>query len=458
RNGSLLARAVRVGRDTALARIIELVRKAQNSKPPISRLADRVAAVFVPVVVVIALATALIWYLVGPEPRLTYMLVTAVTVLIIACPCALGLATPISIMIGIGKAAERGILIRSGDALQQASNLTTLVLDKTGTVTEGRPRVIRFETGWGNDSNTAQTLSQQRLLALLHALELRSEHPLAEAVVRYAEEQLQSAPAVLSVEDFANRSGQGIVASVEGVRVCVGNRRLMDAQGINLDAITLPVADWQAAAETVVYVALDGVCRALLSIVDPIRSDAKAAIARLHGEGLQVVMLSGDNQATAQAVARQLGIDQVFAELQPADKLAQIQSLQAQGERVGMVGDGINDAPALSQAEVGFAIGTGTDVAIESADVALMQASLHGVADAIALSRATLSNIRQNLWGAFIYNGLGIPVAAGLLYPLTGLLLNPVIAGLAMSLSSVTVVSNANRLRMFRFAEHPRAE
>ncbi|WP_246481109.1 heavy metal translocating P-type ATPase [Motiliproteus sediminis] len=437
--GSLVARAARVGRDTALARIVDLVQKAQNSKPPISRLADRVAAIFVPVVVVIAGLTALVWFLVGPEPRVTYMLVTAVTVLIIACPCALGLATPISIMIGVGKAAELGVLIRSGDALQQASRLTTVVVDKTGTVTEGQPRVTAVQRlGEGGE----------QWLQALYLMERRSEHPLAEAIADYAAQQYDrpGEPDVLSFEAIA---GQGVRATVEGVTYCAGNRALMASQGVDTTVATEQAEQWHAAAQTVVYVAADGQLLALLAITDPVREDAAAAIARLQQDGIRVVMLSGDNSATVKAVAQSLGIDEARAELQPEEKLQVIAELQQQGQRVAMVGDGINDAPALSRADVGFAIGTGTDVAIESADVALMKASLHGVADAIELSRATLTNIRQNLWGAFIYNGLGIPVAAGLLYPLTGMLLNPVVAGLAMSLSSVTVVSNANRLRWF---------
>ncbi|OMH31775.1 copper-translocating P-type ATPase [Motiliproteus sp. MSK22-1] len=438
RSGALTFKATRVGKETVLAQIIEMVRKAQNTKPPISRLADQVSSIFVPVVLLIAVMTALIWYNFGPEPQVVYMLVSATTVLIIACPCALGLATPISTMIGVGKAAEHGILIRNGEALQKASRLTTVVVDKTGTLTAGQPSVTDFET-FG-------TLDRTELLAITHALESRSEHPLGEALAAFAKPQATD----LNPVHFEALSGMGLQADLEGKKVLIGNPRLMAQANIDIQQAQTLAPTWEGQARTVVYMAVDGQFSALFGIADPLKPDALSAIQRLKRDGVKVLMLTGDNPATAAAVARATDIDDYRAQLLPEDKLTEIRRLQAEGEVVGMAGDGINDAPALSQADVGFAIGSGTDVAIESADVTLMRGSLHGIADAIELSRATLTNIKQNLWGAFAYNSLGIPIAAGLLYPFTGLLLSPVIAGVAMSLSSVTVVSNANRLRFFQ--------
>tara|TARA_R110002167_G_scaffold208253_1_gene412293 strand:+ start:15405 stop:18290 length:2886 start_codon:yes stop_codon:yes gene_type:complete len=438
RSGALTFKATRVGKSTVLAQIIEMVRKAQNSKPPISRLADQIASIFVPSVLLIAVATALIWYNIGPEPQIVYMLVTATTVLIIACPCALGLATPISTMIGVGKAAEHGILIRNGEALQKASRLTTVVVDKTGTLTAGQPKVT--------DVQLFGTLGEQRTLALVHTLESRSEHPLGEALVAYAKPEATN----LNLSNFQALSGLGLQAVIEGQTLMIGNPRFMAQQQVDIEPAKALASDWEQQARTVVYMAVDGQLSALFGIADPLKPDALAAIQRLQRDGVKVMMLTGDNQATAAAVAQATGIDDFRAQLLPEDKLAEIRRLQAEGEIVGMAGDGINDAPALSQADVGFAIGSGTDVAIESADITLMRGSLHGIADAIELSRASLKNIKQNLWGAFAYNALGIPIAAGVLFPVTGLLLNPVIAGVAMSLSSVTVVSNANRLRFFK--------
>ena len=441
RSGSFLFQARRIGKDMALARIIELVRQAQNSKPAIGRLADRISAVFVPTVLIVAVLTFLVWFNFGPDPRLSYALVTAITVLVIACPCALGLATPISIMVGVGKAAEHGILIRSGEALQRAGQLSTVVLDKTGTVTLGQPRVTAVEAGGG--------IAEDELLRLAASLEAGSEHPLAEAVVESARVR-GLAPA--AAEGFTATAGGGVAGTVEGRWVVLGNPRFLTAQGIEL-------RDWRARgealaaqAQTPLYVAVDGRVAGVLGVSDPIKPDARAAIDALHAAGLKVVMITGDHRVTAAAVARELGIDAVRAEVLPADKAAEVAALQARGEIVGMVGDGINDAPALARADVGFAIGTGTDVAIESADVTLIGGSLLGVLDAIRISRATVRNIRQNLFGAFVYNTLGIPIAAGALYPLIGMLLNPMIAGAAMALSSVTVVSNANRLRGWRSA------
>ena len=443
KTGSILYRAIRVGSDTALARIIKLVRQAQNSKPPIGKLADNIAAVFVPVVMVIALLAALVWFSIGPEPRAVYAIVTAVTVLIIACPCALGLATPMSVMVGIGKAAEAGILIRNGEALQTASQLTTMVLDKTGTITTGQPAVIEI------DAHCDQT--QNELLLLAASLESHSEHPLAQAFLDAA--KLQELE-LLAIEGFEAIAGHGIKGQLGDQTLLFGNKRLMDDAGVTLNAEALVNSKRMAGnAWTPMFLASSGQLIAIFAVADPVKPESIEAIKRLQTDGLNVVMLTGDNQRTAEAVARQVGITQVRAEVLPQDKKNQVEELQKQGERVGMVGDGINDAPALALAHVGFAIGTGTDVAIESADITLMRGSLHGVADAIDVSRATMKNIRQNLFGAFIYNSVGIPIAAGLLYPIAGMLLNPIVAGTAMAFSSVTVVSNANRLRMFRFTK-----
>jgi Cu+-exporting ATPase len=445
KTGSIFFQATRVGADTALARIIKMVRQAQNSRPPIGRLADVIAGVFVPTVMLIAITAGLVWFNFGPDPRAVYATVTTVTVLIIACPCALGLATPMSVMVGIGKAAEAGVLIRNGEALQTASQLTTMVLDKTGTITEGQPAVVEITTlgDWSEDD----------VLRLAAGLEAGSEHPLAEAVLDAAKKNGFDLPAV---DGFQAISGQGVRGRVDGKNILLGNERLMQTALRELEVeverkwreTSLEMAQ---KAWTPMFLAVDGRLAALIAVSDPIKADSVDAIRRLHADGLKVVMLTGDNRHTAEAVARQVGIDEVRAEVLPDDKKNQVAALQQLGERVGMVGDGINDAPALALAHVGFAIGTGTDVAIESADITLMRGSLHGVADAIEVSRATLHNIRQNLFGAFVYNAAGIPIAAGVLYPLIGVLLNPVIAGAAMAFSSVTVVSNANRLRRFRY-------
>ncbi|MBI3569843.1 MAG: copper-translocating P-type ATPase [Gammaproteobacteria bacterium] len=467
-SGTFLFQAKRVGSDTALARIIEMVRRAQSSKPAIGRLADKISSVFVPTVLIIAVLTLLAWFNFGPEPKLSFMLVTTMTVLIIACPCALGLATPISIMVGVGKAAEFGILIRNGEALQQAGKLTTVVLDKTGTVTAGHPTVTMLvptagfdEAATGADLMAGRTsaasrdteshrgprlgpIGETRLLLLAASLEAGSEHPLAQAIVEAARARSLS---LLPLSGFEALTGRGVRGNVDGKPVFFGNARLMEEQGIVLGELPARAAQLAEQAQTPMYLAVDGKAAGIVAVADPIKPDSKAAIARMHVLGLKVVMITGDNRATADAVARQVGIDEVLAEVLPGDKAAKVAELQGRGEIVGMVGDGINDAPALAQADVGYAIGTGTDVAIESADVTLMRGSLHGVPDAIAISRATVRNIKQNLFGAFIYNVLGIPIAAGVLYPFIGLLLNPVIAGAAMAMSSVTVVSNANRLR-----------
>ena len=438
RSGTFLFKATRIGSTTALARIIEMVRQAQNSKPAIGRLVDKVASVFVPAVLIIAVLTFMVWFNFGPEPKSAYVLLTTMTVLIIACPCALGLATPISIMVGVGKAAEYGVLIRNGEALQRAGQLTTIVLDKTGTITEGKPTVSALIPAAANEDE---------LLRLAASLEVGSEHPLAEAIVAAARERDL---ALHSIANFAAIAGHGVEGEVNGQKLLLGNRRLMDEHGIAVDALRVRAEALAQQGQTPMFLAVNGSLAGVVAVADPIKADSKAAIARFHRAGLKVVMLTGDNRITAAAVAQQVGVDEFFAEVLPADKASKVVELQQRGEVVAMVGDGINDAPALAQADVGFAIGSGTDIAIESADVTLMRSSLHGVVDAIEISRATVRNIKQNLLGAFIYNTLGIPVAAGLLFPFTGLLLNPMIAGAAMALSSFTVVSNANRLRWFK--------
>ena len=437
--GTFLYKSTRIGGDTVLAQIIELVRHAQASKPAIGRLVDKVAAVFVPAVMIIAVLTFMAWMNLAPERGIAYALVTTMTVLIIACPCALGLATPISIMVAVGRAAERGILIRNGEALQQAGHLTTIVLDKTGTVTEGMPRVtdIVAAKGWTEDD----------LLQLAASLEAGSEHPLATAIVTAADEKMLT---LFKAVEFDAVAGHGVRGEVEGKRLLLGNERLLQEAGVALDDWADKVTALAEKGRSAMYLVCDGQVAGLLAVADPVKADSREAIARLHANGLKVVMLTGDHRITAEAVAREVGIDSVLAEVLPQDKDKHVEKLQAQGEIVAMVGDGINDAPALARANVGFAIGSGTDVAIESADITLMRGSLHGVADAISLSRLTLRNIKQNLFGAFIYNALGIPIAGGILFPLFGILLNPIIAGAAMAMSSVTVVSNANRLRLIK--------
>ncbi|WP_323845510.1 heavy metal translocating P-type ATPase [Microbulbifer magnicolonia] len=442
KNGTLLFAAEKVGAETRLAQIIEMVKNAQSSRVPIARLADKISAIFVPAVMIIAIVSALIWFNWGPDPRAAHMLVVLTAVLIIACPCALGLATPMSVMVGVGKGAEYGVLVRNGKALQQASNLTTLVVDKTGTLTEGAPKLTDLETVGDGDAD--------ELLALLASLEQGSEHPLAEAVVAAARERNLD---LLPLSEFEAITAHGVSGTVDGKKILLGNRKLMQRENIDIAAWHERADELADLGRTAMYAAVDGAAAGIIAVADPIREDANAAIARLLRLGLRIEMLTGDSSATADAVAQQLGIDRVHAELLPEDKERIVGDLMAQGQRVGMVGDGINDAPALARADVGFAIGAGTDVAIETADITLMRSSLHGVANAIELSRATLRNIKQNLFGAFVYNTLGIPIAAGVLYPFTGALLSPVIAGAAMAFSSVTVVSNANRLRFFQATE-----
>ncbi|MDH5369778.1 MAG: heavy metal translocating P-type ATPase [Gammaproteobacteria bacterium] len=437
--GTFLFQSKRIGADTVLAQIINMVRQAQSTKPAIGRLVDKVASVFVPVVLIITVITFLLWFNFAGESALSYALVTSMTVLIIACPCALGLATPISIMVGVGKAAENGILIRNGDALQQAGKLTTIVLDKTGTVTEGKPAVTEIVAVENGDENT--------LLKMGASIEAGSEHPLASAIVEYAKEKELT---LIKTEKFEAITGHGVKGVLDGETILFGNARLMKNNNVDISTLEPKAAQLSAQGRTSMFLSANGKLQGIIAVADPVKKDSVEAIKRLHDLGMKVVMLTGDNLQTAEAVAKQVGIDEVIAEVLPQDKSAKVVSLQNSGEHVAMVGDGINDAPALAQANVGFAIGSGTDVAIESADITLMRGSLHGVADAIAISRATLRNIKQNLFGAFIYNTLGIPIAAGILYPVMGILLNPMIAGAAMAMSSVTVVSNANRLRFFK--------
>lgn len=437
-HGSIIYEATRVGSETALAQIIKLVKKAQGSKPAIGRLADRISSVFVPTVMLIAVVAALVWYNVGPEPAVVHMMVAATTVLIIACPCALGLATPMSVMVGVGKAAEYGALIRQGDALQTAGKLDLVILDKTGTITEGHPAVTRVHAVNGDE---------HQLLSLAAGLERHSEHPLAEAIITKAESQSVQTE---SVTGFEALNGKGVRGVVGGQSLRLGNRRWLEAEGLDLADLD-PVA--QSIAEeagTPLFLALGDDVLGVIGVADAIKTDSKAAIERLHEAGIRVMMVTGDIDATAKAIAAKAGIDDYRAEVLPEDKAEVVSAMRGKGYTVAMVGDGINDAPALAAADVGFAIGTGTDVAIESAGITLMRGSLHGVPDAIEISRATVKNIHQNLFGAFIYNSLGIPIAAGLLYPVWGILMSPILAGAAMSLSSVTVVSNANRLRLFK--------
>ncbi|MEM8407976.1 heavy metal translocating P-type ATPase, partial [Morganella morganii] len=427
-----------VGSKTTLARIIKLVRQAQSSKPEIGQLADKISAVFVPVVVVIALIAGAVWYFFGPAPQITYALVIITTVLIIACPCALGLATPMSIISGVGRAAEFGVLVRDADALQQASTLDTIVFDKTGTLTEGMPQVTEIHTFNG--------FSDDDVLRLAAALESGSNHPLARAITERAK-----ALTLPSVTQFRTLAGMGISGESEGRTLLLGNHALMQAQNISTAGEADALVQSQAGkGVTPVMLAVDGNIAAILSVRDPLREDSVSALARLHKQGYRLVMLTGDNEVTARAIAKEAGIDEVIAGVLPDGKAAAIEKLQQAGRPVAMVGDGINDAPALARADVGIAMGGGSDIAIETAAITLMRHSLHGVADAVAISKGTLRNMKQNLLGAFIYNTLGIPIAAGVLFPFTGTLLNPVVAGAAMALSSITVVSNANRLLRFK--------
>jgi len=439
RTGSFRFQATRVGRDTMLAQIIRMVRDAQGSKAPIQRTVDKVSGYFVPAVMIIAVATFMTWYSFGPSPALIYAVITMVTVLVIACPCALGLATPTSLMVGIGKGAENGILIRSGDALETAHRIDTVVLDKTGTVTKGEPSLTEL-VPFGDHTDV-------EVLRLAASAEKGSEHPLGEAIVRAAADR---GVALSDPDEFGAVPGHGIEATVDGRRVVLGTLKLMADRGVAAGAAEDLLEELSEQGKTAMLVAVDGDLAGLVAVADTLKEDSVEAIARLHRLGLEVVMLTGDNHRTAKAIGDKVGIDRVLAEVLPDEKATQIRLLQAEDKTVAMVGDGINDAPALAQADVGFAMGTGTDVAMESGDVTLVKGSLTGVATAIELSKATMRNIYQNLVGAFAYNTLGIPIAAGVLYPAFGMLLSPLIAGAAMAFSSVTVVSNANRLRRFK--------
>lgn len=434
-DGSLVITATGIGSQTMLARIIQMVRQAQSSKPAIARLADQISSVFVPVVVFIAILSAALWYLYGPDPKASYMLVVATTVLIIACPCALGLATPLSITVGIGKAAEMGILIRDANVLQTASQVDTVVFDKTGTLTLGKPSIQSLHVVQGDEN---------QLLALAYALEQQSEHPLAKAICDYAK-QRNIRP--VDISQFTNQRGRGLSADYQNQTVLVGSLAFMKEQGIDLSMAESTLAQFAAQAWTPVTVAYHGVLQGVFAVADPLKPTSAQAVRKLNELGIHTVMLTGDHASVANAIAKELGISQVIAQVLPDQKAQHIQALQQQGRKVAMIGDGINDAPALAQADIGIAMGSGSDVAIESAQMTLLNSSPTSVVSAIELSQATVRNMKQNLFGAFIYNTLGIPIAAGVLYPAFGFLLSPVVAGAAMALSSITVVSNANRLR-----------
>ncbi|HLP97376.1 MAG TPA: heavy metal translocating P-type ATPase [Sideroxyarcus sp.] len=437
--GSLLMRAERVGAGTLLAQIVHMVSEAQRSRAPIQRLADVTASYFVPAVVLVALATFAAWGLIGPEPRLAHAIVKAVAVLIIACPCALGLATPMSIMVGTGRGATAGVLIKNAEALETMEKVNTLVVDKTGTLTEGKPRLISVVAVAGYDENA--------VLRLGASLERASEHPLAAAIVGGAQEKGLT---LAAVNNFRSFTGKGVAGSVEEHTVALGSLRLFEELGIEPDELLARADALRADGQTVMLLAVDGQAAGLLGVADPVKASTPDALRALHEEGVQVIMLTGDNRITAEAVAKKLGIDRVEAEVLPEQKASIVKQLQSQGRFVAMAGDGINDAPALAQAQVGIAMGTGTDVAMESAGVTLVKGDLQGIVRAVRLSRATMKNIRQNLFFAFVYNVLGIPVAAGVLYPVFGLLLSPIIAAAAMSFSSVSVIGNALRLRRIR--------
>lgn len=437
--GSLVMRAERVGSETLLARIVQMVAEAQRSRAPIQKLADQVSAWFVPAVIGVAIVTFVVWALLGPEPRMAYAIVNAVAVLIIACPCALGLATPISIMVAMGRGATMGILFRNAEAIETLRKVDTLVLDKTGTLTEGKPKLVTVEAASGFD--------ELNVLRLAAGLERGSEHPLAAAILAGAKERGAEPQ---DVKDFQSITGQGVLGRLDGSPVALGNRALMDKLGVEIASRADRAEALRAEGQTVMFVVKDKEVVGLVGVADPIKATTQQAIEDLHREGLRIVMLTGDGRTTAEAVARKLGIDEVVAEALPAGKVEAVKRLQEEGRFVAMAGDGINDAPTLAQAQVGIAMGTGTDVAIESAGVTLIKGDLRGIVRARRLSQATMRNIRQNLFFAFIYNSLGVPIAAGALYPVLGLLLSPVIAAAAMSFSSVSVIGNALRLRTTR--------
>jgi Cu+-exporting ATPase len=438
--GSFVMRAERVGNDTLLGQIVNMVAEAQRSRAPIQGLADKVAGIFVPVVLAVSVLTFVLWMWLGPQPKLAHAIVCAVAVLIIACPCALGLATPMSIMVGVGRGAQEGVLVKNAEALERLEKVTTLVVDKTGTLTEGRPKLMDVLPAGGFDA--------KEFLRLAASLEQNSEHPLAAAIVQCAKEQ---GIVLEAVKDFRSVTAGGVAGAITGRTVMVGKPDFLRKEKITgLEALEGSAVKLQEEGKTAMFVAIDGKPAGILAVADPVKSTTLEAIGELHALGLEVVMLTGDNRRTAATVAKQLGLDGVEAEIEPAGKVAHVKKLRAEGKHVAMAGDGINDAPALSEAEIGIAMGTGTDVAIESAGITLVKGDLRGIAKAIRLSRATMRNIRQNLFFAFLYNALGIPLAAGVLYPFVGLLLSPMIAGAAMSLSSVSVIGNALRLQRVR--------
>ena len=439
RTGAFILRADKVGADTLLSRIVQMVAQAQRSRAPIQRLADQVSAWFVPAVIASAMAAFAAWWFLGPDPKLAHALVAAVSVLIIACPCALGLATPMSIMVGVGRGAQAGVLIKNAEALERLEKVDTLVIDKTGTLTEGRPAVIAI--------HTAQGFAEADLLRLAAGLERASEHPLAEAVVRAA---LERGLVLAEPQGFDSPVGRGVTGSVEGRGLTIGSDRFLTEAGVDIGPLQAAAQALRGDGATGIFVAVDGALAGLFGIADPIKTDAAEVVAELRAAGVRVVMLTGDNRVTAQAVAARLGIDEVEAEVLPQDKAAVVARLRSEGRTVAMAGDGVNDAPALAAAEVGIAMGAGSDVAIESAGITLLQGELRALLRARRLSQAVMGNIRQNLVLAFVYNVLGVPIAAGVLYPAFGLLLTPAIAAAAMSLSSVSVISNALRLRLTR--------
>ncbi len=438
-SGALVMRAERIGRDTMLAQIVQMVAQAQRSRAPIQRLADQVSGWFVPLVIAVAALAFVAWAIWGPEPRLAYGLVAAVSVLIIACPCALGLATPMSIMVGVGRGAQAGVLIKNAEALERLEKVDTLVIDKTGTLTEGKPRVVALKPAPG--------VSEEELIRLAASLERGSEHPLAAAIVRAAADRNL---ALAKVEHFESVSGKGVTGTIEGHKVVLGNRPMMEAAQIDVGALEALAEDLRSDGATAIFAAVDGKASGVIAIADPVKATTPDAVHILKEMGVRIVMLTGDNRATAEAVGRKLGIAEIEAEILPQDKGKTVERLRKEGRVVAMAGDGVNDAPALAAADVGIAMGTGTDVAIESASVTLLRGDLLGIVAARRLSQATMRNIRQNLLFAFIYNAAGVPIAAGILYPVIGLLLSPTIAAAAMALSSVSVIGNALRLRATR--------
>ncbi len=440
KTGSFKFRATRIGKDTFLAQIVKLVQQAQGSKAPIQRLADQVTGWFVPVVIAVAIATFILWY--NFMGNITLALITTVGVLIIACPCALGLATPTSILVGTGKGAENGILIKGADSLELAHQIKTIILDKTGTLTQGKPTVTDFVSVGGMDAR-----DELKLLQLAASVERNSEHPLAEAVVQYAKSQEQE---LLEVQGFDAIAGSGVQGVVLNRKVQIGTQRWLTELGVDTQMLASHRDRLESLGKTVIWILVDGAVQGIMGISDALKPSSVGAVRTLQKLGLEVVMLTGDNRSTAEVIAREVGIKRVFAEVRPDQKVAQVQAIQSEGKVVAMVGDGINDAPALAQADVGIAIGTGTDVAIAASDITLISGDLQGIVTAIELSRATMRNIRQNLFFAFIYNAAGIPIAAGILFPIFGWLLSPIIAGGAMALSSFSVVTNALRLRNFQ--------